>query len=127
MDILVYGAGVLGSLYAARLQEAGHAVALLARGPRRADLQAHGIVLDDAQTGRRTTTYVRVVDALARTAAVPTPALERLTRYLDPATPPLPEGSAHLPLRWRGVWWIGLGGSAALVACWRLSAVRSRA
>ncbi len=34
MDILVYGAGVLGSLYAARLQQAGQHVTILARGPR---------------------------------------------------------------------------------------------
>ncbi|NMF85480.1 2-dehydropantoate 2-reductase N-terminal domain-containing protein [Nodosilinea sp. P-1105] len=34
MKILGFGAGVLGSLYAARLQEAGHEVALLALGQR---------------------------------------------------------------------------------------------
>ncbi len=32
MDILVYGAGVVGSVYAARLKAAGHNVSLLARG-----------------------------------------------------------------------------------------------
>ncbi|MEV3950585.1 2-dehydropantoate 2-reductase N-terminal domain-containing protein [Streptomyces halstedii] len=32
MKLLVYGAGVLGSLFAARLHEAGHDVSLLARG-----------------------------------------------------------------------------------------------
>jgi lactate dehydrogenase-like 2-hydroxyacid dehydrogenase len=31
MNILVYGAGVIGSVYAARLQEAGYHVTLLAR------------------------------------------------------------------------------------------------
>ncbi len=39
MDILVYGAGVLGSVYAARLS-AGHAVFLLARGQSLIDLCA---------------------------------------------------------------------------------------
>jgi 2-dehydropantoate 2-reductase len=63
--ILVYGAGVLGSLYAARLHEAGHDVALLARGQRLADLRAHGVVIEDALTGERTTTPVRLVEQLA--------------------------------------------------------------
>ena len=65
MDILVYGAGVLGSLYAARLHEAGHEVALLARGQRLADLQEHGVVLEDLMTGERTVTRVPVVTQLA--------------------------------------------------------------
>jgi 2-dehydropantoate 2-reductase len=52
--------------------------------------------------------------ALARTTSVPTPAMDRLYTYIDPATPPIPEGSAEIPLNWRSVW-IGLGGLAALV------------
>ena len=39
MRILVYNAGVQGSLYGARLHEAGHDVELLARGPRLADVR----------------------------------------------------------------------------------------
>ncbi len=65
MRILVYGAGVLGSLYAARLQESGHDVSILARGQRLADLSEHGIVLEDLNTGRRTTTRVNLVEQLA--------------------------------------------------------------
>ena len=34
MKILFYGAGVLGSLFAARLQESGQEVSILARGQR---------------------------------------------------------------------------------------------
>jgi 2-dehydropantoate 2-reductase len=67
MDILVYGAGVIGSVYAARLQEAGHNVSLLARGQRAVSLRAHGIQLEDASTGRRTTTRVSVVEHLVPT------------------------------------------------------------
>ena len=67
MDILVYGAGVIGSVYAARLQEAGHNVSLLARGQRAISLRTHGIQLEDASTGRRTTTQVSVVEHLAPT------------------------------------------------------------
>jgi 2-dehydropantoate 2-reductase len=65
MKILFYGAGVLGSLYAARLQEAGQNVSILARGRRLADIREHGIVLEDGHTGQRTTTRVNVVEQLA--------------------------------------------------------------
>lgn len=43
MKLLVYGAGVTGSLFAARMHEAGHDVSLLARGDRLADLRRHGV------------------------------------------------------------------------------------
>jgi 2-dehydropantoate 2-reductase len=65
MRILIYGAGVQGSLYAARLHEAGHDVALLARGSRFADLRAHGVILEDLIAKRRSVTSVPVVDTLA--------------------------------------------------------------
>jgi 2-dehydropantoate 2-reductase len=42
MRIFVVGAGVIGSVYAGKLLEAGREVALLARGRRLSDLQAHG-------------------------------------------------------------------------------------
>jgi 2-dehydropantoate 2-reductase len=64
MQILVYGAGVLGSLYAARLQEAGQHVSLLARGQRLQDIREHGIVLEDVLSGQTTTTHVKVVEEL---------------------------------------------------------------
>ena len=64
MNILVYGAGVLGSLYAARLQESGQNVSLLARGQRLQDIREHGIVLEDVLTGQTTTTHVNVVEQL---------------------------------------------------------------
>ncbi|MES0836812.1 ketopantoate reductase family protein [Nocardiopsis tropica] len=55
MKLLVYGAGVLGSLFAARLHEAGHDVALLARGERLAALRRHGVQLaeEDSPAVRR--------------------------------------------------------------------------
>jgi len=64
MNILVYGAGVLGSLYAARLQFVGNRVSILARGKRLADLREHGIILQDANTGRRSVSRVNVVERL---------------------------------------------------------------
>ena len=65
MKILFYGAGVMGSLYAARLQESGQDVSILARGQRLADIREHGIVLDDGATGQRTATRVNTVERLA--------------------------------------------------------------
>ena len=63
--ILVYGSGPLGSVFAARLQEGGNDVSILARGQRLEDLCEHGVVLVDAQTGVLTTTRLNVVDELA--------------------------------------------------------------
>ena len=42
----MYGAGVLGSLYAARLKASGHDVTVLARGKRFDEINGQGIVLD---------------------------------------------------------------------------------
>jgi len=64
MRILVLGAGVIGSVYASKLLEAGHDVVLFARGRRLADLQSSGLVLEEAQTGQRTTLQVTAVNAL---------------------------------------------------------------
>ena len=49
--VLVYGAGVIGSLYAARIWRAGLNTSILARGSRLKDLREHGIVLQDCSTG----------------------------------------------------------------------------
>ena len=62
LRVLVFGAGVLGSLYAARLHEAGSDVTLLARDGRYRDIVRHGVVLEHFQTGEQTTTEVRVVE-----------------------------------------------------------------
>ena len=64
-QILVYGTGPLGSLFAARLQQGGNEVSILARGQRLADLREHGIVLVDVLTDVQTVTRVKVVDRLA--------------------------------------------------------------
>ena len=61
MKILVFGAGVLGSLYAARLHRAGHEVALYARGSRLTALTANGVQLEHALTGMKETVRVPVI------------------------------------------------------------------
>jgi 2-dehydropantoate 2-reductase len=50
MKLLVYGAGVLGSLFAARMHEAGHDISLLARGARLAALREHGVQLAEGDS-----------------------------------------------------------------------------
>ena len=50
MKLLVYGAGVLGSLFAARMHEAGHDISLLARGERLAALREHGVQLAEGDS-----------------------------------------------------------------------------
>jgi len=63
MKMLVYGAGVIGTLYAARLQ--GQAdVTVLSRGSRLEDIQRHGLVLEDVRTGVRSVTRVTSVGQL---------------------------------------------------------------
>jgi 2-dehydropantoate 2-reductase len=51
---------------------------------------------------------------LARSTSVPTPAMDRLYTYTDPAVPSVAEGSAQIAMNWRGVW-IGLGVLAGLI------------
>ncbi|ELY39021.1 alpha/beta fold hydrolase [Natronorubrum tibetense] len=63
MNILVFGAGPLGSLKAARLHEAGHDVHLLARGQRLVDLKEHGIVIHEEGTDGEEVAHVPVVES----------------------------------------------------------------
>jgi 2-dehydropantoate 2-reductase len=53
--ILVYGAGVIGTLYGARLQQAGNEVVVVARGTRLQDVRASGLVIEDVGSGARET------------------------------------------------------------------------
>lgn len=63
MKILVFGAGVIGSVYGGRLALAGHDVTLLARGRRLAVLREQGLWL--AHRGRRQQVAVGVTERLA--------------------------------------------------------------
>lgn len=64
MEILVFGAGVVGSQYAARLRRTGHMVTLLARGQRATELREQGIVLEAANTGQKETVHVIIKETL---------------------------------------------------------------
>src|ERR1700730_3160209 len=65
MKILMYGAGVIGSLYAAKLQEGGHHVTVLARGARLTEIGRHGLVLEDIVSGARTISRVETIERIA--------------------------------------------------------------
>ncbi len=63
--ILVVGAGVNGSICAARLHHAGIEVTVLARSKRYNELREQGIVIEDPFTNKRTLAKVPVIDSLA--------------------------------------------------------------
>jgi ketopantoate reductase len=64
MRILVFGAGPLGSLLAARLHQGGLQVSLLARNQRLADLRKYGVVLKNWSTGEEEALQVPLVGSL---------------------------------------------------------------
>jgi 2-dehydropantoate 2-reductase len=64
VNILIYGAGVIGTLYAARLRESGHRVSVLVRGVRFRDIRNYGLVLEDIVSGHRSMTQVDTTEAL---------------------------------------------------------------
>jgi len=64
MRILVFGAGPLGSLFAARLHQGGHNITLLARNQRFIDLQNHGIVLKNWSSDEEEIIKINLVEKL---------------------------------------------------------------
>ena len=52
MRIVVFGAGVQGTLFAVRLSQGGHEVSLVARGSRAAQLARCGAMIEDIRSGR---------------------------------------------------------------------------
>ncbi len=96
MRVLVVGAGAIGGLLAARLSEAGHAVAVVARGPHLEAIREQGLTLESE--GRTTRHRVAaagdpsafgVQDAVFLTLKAPAIAamLPRLAPALAPETP----------------------------------------
>lgn len=64
MKILVYGSGVIGSIFGGRLQACGHDVTMLARGNRLSELSQFGLVLEDTTTKARSTATISVCERL---------------------------------------------------------------
>ena len=59
--VLVFGAGVLGSLYALMLQKACNDVTVVARGSRYDDISEHGIVIEHFDSGEQESAAVKAV------------------------------------------------------------------
>lgn len=64
MKILVYGAGNIGTLYAAKLKVAGNNVRIFARGQRLSEIREQGIRIQDYVSREETTTHIDVVERL---------------------------------------------------------------
>lgn len=64
MKILIYGAGVIGSIFAAKLTLSGLDVTVLARNKRFEEIQKSGIILRNPSTKQTETASVKVIDKL---------------------------------------------------------------
>jgi 2-dehydropantoate 2-reductase len=64
LNILVYGAGVIGSLYAAKLHAAGHDVSVLARRQRLKEIDSFGIILERVSDSKKIIARVKVKQSL---------------------------------------------------------------
>jgi len=64
MKILIYGAGVIGRIFAHHLQEDGHHVTVLARGKTYEDLEQHGIVIHDKIYDKKYRSKVNLINKL---------------------------------------------------------------
>ena len=58
MKICVVGAGAIGGYMAVRLEQAGHTVSVVARGPHLAAIKAHGLKLIEAENEQVATSLV---------------------------------------------------------------------
>ena len=65
MITLVYGAGVIGSIYSAKLYEAGIDITLLARGKRYESLKQNGIIINDVLTGKQIVSKIPLTEHLS--------------------------------------------------------------
>lgn len=64
MRFLIYGAGVIGSIFASKLQESGNDVTILARGNRFSEISNKGIVIQDAKSKSCLSSKVKVIKEL---------------------------------------------------------------
>jgi Ketopantoate reductase len=65
MKVLIYGSGVIGSIFGAKLSLSGHDVTMLARGSRLAEIKEKGLILRNPDTGREEKAAVKVIEELS--------------------------------------------------------------
>jgi 2-dehydropantoate 2-reductase len=65
MKVLICGAGVIGSIFASKLQSSGNDVTILARGNRYKEIINQGVVIQDAKTKAPLITKVKVIKELS--------------------------------------------------------------
>ncbi len=95
MRVLIFGAGVLGSLYAGRLAMAGHDITLLARGARLGQVR-DGLVLLDEATGQKARPRVSVVAELGPEDEYDLAIVAVRAEQLSGVLPPL-AANRHIP------------------------------
>jgi len=64
MRIVIFGAGMQGTLYGVRLAQAGHELMMIARGRRAEELRRNGAVIENAFSGKRAASRVTVANTL---------------------------------------------------------------
>ena len=64
LNFLIYGAGVIGSIFACKLLGSGHNVHILARGNRLKEIKANGIILRNSLTGKKDSYKVEIKESL---------------------------------------------------------------
>jgi 2-dehydropantoate 2-reductase len=64
MRILVYGAGVIGSIFAGKIAQKGYDVTILARGIRYNEIKEKGIILKNSLNGKIDSVNIKLIDTL---------------------------------------------------------------
>jgi len=64
MRILIYGAGVIGSIFAGKLAQNGYDITVLARGIRYNEIREKGIILTNSINGKTDVINTKVIDTL---------------------------------------------------------------
>jgi 2-dehydropantoate 2-reductase len=62
VKVLIYGAGVIGSLYAGKLKASGHRVTVLARGARLHEIRQYSLIIQDITSGAQLATQVETTE-----------------------------------------------------------------